>query len=152
MPPQRDPGPATQQGVGSGFLCIENDDPTAEQQCIAFAEVGVTAADITPWNSYPWYINRKPFAAERLAGVAPLAELLALLPKLAVVLLQGGDAADTWRRLQRTRPDALPGQHVEVIETYHPGRQALWSPDPAERERRRHHRRAAYKQAAALRP
>src|SRR5215211_5814233 len=28
----RDPGPKTQDGVGSGFLCIENDDPTAELQ------------------------------------------------------------------------------------------------------------------------
>jgi hypothetical protein len=26
----RDPGPATQTGSGSGFLCVENDDPTAE--------------------------------------------------------------------------------------------------------------------------
>jgi len=26
----RDPGPATRDGVGSGFLCIENDDPAAE--------------------------------------------------------------------------------------------------------------------------
>ena len=28
----RDPGPKTQDGSGSGFLCIENDDPTAERQ------------------------------------------------------------------------------------------------------------------------
>ncbi|GAA4243232.1 hypothetical protein GCM10022255_001420 [Dactylosporangium darangshiense] len=43
----RDPGPATHEGTGSGFLCMENDDPTAEQQCLAFAEVGVTPSDIT---------------------------------------------------------------------------------------------------------
>lgn len=148
----RDPGPATQEGVGSGFLCIENDDPTAEQQCTAFADVGVTAADIAPWNAYPWYINRKPSAAERAAGVDPLAQLLALLPRVTVVLLQGRDAADTWRRLRRTRPEMVPGRDVEVIETYHPGRQALWSPDPAERERRREVRGNAYRQAAARRP
>lgn len=29
----RDPGPKTQDTVGSGFLCVENDDPTAERQC-----------------------------------------------------------------------------------------------------------------------
>ncbi|MFC8276504.1 hypothetical protein ACFUJR_29020 [Streptomyces sp. NPDC057271] len=28
----RDPGPKTQDGTGSGFLCTENDDPTAERQ------------------------------------------------------------------------------------------------------------------------
>jgi len=53
----RDPGPATQDTVGSGFLCIENDDPTAERQLQMFTDVGITAADITPWNAYPWYIN-----------------------------------------------------------------------------------------------
>ncbi len=26
----RDPGPKAQAGVGTGFLCIENDDPSAE--------------------------------------------------------------------------------------------------------------------------
>jgi hypothetical protein len=29
----RDPGPMTREGSGSGFLCVENDDPTAETQC-----------------------------------------------------------------------------------------------------------------------
>ena len=53
----RDPGPATQDTVGSGFLCIENDDPTAERRLQMFTDVGITAADITPWNAYPWYIN-----------------------------------------------------------------------------------------------
>lgn len=47
----RDPGPKTQDGAGSGFLCVENDDPTAELQCRAFAEVGIDAHDVTPWNA-----------------------------------------------------------------------------------------------------
>ena len=49
----RDPGPATRDTVGSGFLCIENDDLTAERQLQMFADVGITPADITPWNAYP---------------------------------------------------------------------------------------------------
>ncbi len=148
----RDPGPATQEGVGSGFLCIENADPTAEQQCVAFANVGVTASDVVPWNAYPWYVNRKLTAAERQAGVSPLAQLLALLPRVTVVLLQGRDAADTWRRFERDLPTALRDREIEVIATYHPGRQALWARDPAERERRRQARNAAYLRAAARRP
>jgi hypothetical protein len=148
----RDPGPATQDGVGSGFLCIENADPTAEQQCVAFADAGLTAADVVPWNAYPWYVNRKLSAAERQSGVAPLVQLLALLPRVSVVLLQGGDAADTWRRLNRDQPTALLDRDLEVIATFHPGRQALWVRDPAERERRRQARHAAYQRAAALRP
>lgn len=30
----RDPGHATQDGAGSGCLCVENDDPTAERQAV----------------------------------------------------------------------------------------------------------------------
>jgi hypothetical protein len=32
----RVPGPATRDGTGSGFLAIENDDPTAERQVKLF--------------------------------------------------------------------------------------------------------------------
>jgi hypothetical protein len=144
----RDPGPKAQEGVGSGFLCWENDDPTAEQQCVAFADVGIAARDITPWNAYPWYINRAPTAAERDAGVGPLVRLVALMPHLRVILLQGGEARDTWRRLIRRHPRLAA--ELSVVETFHPGRQALWSPDPAIREQRRTAREAAYRTVAAL--
>jgi hypothetical protein len=56
---------------------------------VALADVGVTAVDIVPWNAYPWYVNRKLSAGERQAGVAPLVELLDLLPRVSVLLLQG---------------------------------------------------------------
>jgi len=36
----RDPGPKTLTVGGSGFLCIENDDPTAHRQAEMFAAVG----------------------------------------------------------------------------------------------------------------
>lgn len=84
----RDPGPGAGE-AGSGFLCIENNDPTAECQAIAFALAGIGAFDVTPWNAYPWYINRAPKAAELDAGVEPLLELLDLMPSPRVVLLQG---------------------------------------------------------------
>ncbi|MDQ1295452.1 MAG: hypothetical protein QG608_3337 [Actinomycetota bacterium] len=41
----RDPGPRTREGTGSGYLCVENDDPTAEQQARAFDAVGIVPAD-----------------------------------------------------------------------------------------------------------
>src|SRR5687768_16610513 len=59
----RDPGPATQDGAGSGMLSVENDDPTAQAQAEMIETVGLTARDFTPWNAYPWYINAKPTAA-----------------------------------------------------------------------------------------
>ncbi|KQX55408.1 MULTISPECIES: uracil-DNA glycosylase [unclassified Streptomyces] len=146
----RDPGPKTQDGTGSGFLCTENDDPTAERQCRAFEQAGIGARDVTPWNAYPWYINRKPDASEQKAGADALARLLGLMPDLRVVLLQGGDAQATWRRLEKAHP-ALAGQErFQVVRTYHPGRQALWSPDPEVRAAREQHREDALRQVADI--
>jgi hypothetical protein len=34
-------GPQTQEGTGSAFLCIENDDPTAERKLKLFNEFGI---------------------------------------------------------------------------------------------------------------
>ena len=144
----RDPGPKTQDGHGSGYLCIENDDATAQAQCEAFATVGITARDITPWNAYPWYINRQPTTAERETGVEPLLCIVELMPRLTVVLLQGGDAADTWRRLLRQRPEIVCERNLTVVDTYHPGRQALRSPDPSVREQRQQARLRAYERVA----
>src|SRR4051812_19542611 len=50
----RDPGPMTQGGQGSGFLCIENDDATAEAQFLLFEEYGILPRWVLPWNAYPW--------------------------------------------------------------------------------------------------
>jgi hypothetical protein len=89
----RDPGPMTQETTnGSGFLCMENDDASAEAICNLFAEAGIDAGDIIPWNAYPWYINRVPKAAELDDGVTPLKSIINLLPKLRVVMLHGGSA------------------------------------------------------------
>ena len=144
----RDPGPKVREGTGSGFLCIENDDPTAEQQLEAFAAVGIEPGEIMPWNAYPWYINRQPKASEREAGVEPLVRLIGLLPRLKVILLQGGDAADTWRRLLRRYPHINVPSRFAVISTYHPSRQALWCADPAVRHARIQHRLDAYRGVA----
>jgi hypothetical protein len=144
----RDPGPMVREGVGSGFLCIENDDPTAESQCHAFEAVGIAAGDLTPWNAYPWYINRAPGPAELEAGVEPLVALIGLMPRLRVVLLQGQHAQSSWRRLNRRHPELMQANQLTVVSTYHPSRQALWSADPAVRQTRIQHRLAAYRQAA----
>ncbi|BFP51442.1 MULTISPECIES: uracil-DNA glycosylase [Streptomyces] len=145
----RDPGPKTQEGVGSGFLCVENDDPTAELQAQIFEEAGIAPRDVTPWNAYPWYINRSPNAAELQAGAEVLKQLLGLMPKAEVVLLQGNEAQDAWRRLLKTHPEAgVRDRTLEVVSTYHPGRQALFVRDPEERARRAQHRVDSYQKVA----
>lgn len=146
----RDPGPMTREDGGSGLLCIENDDQTAERQATAFAEVGVDPRDITPWNAYPWYINRVPTAAELGAGVAPLVAVLELMPRIRVVLLQGRQARDAWKRLRREHPELERDRGLAVLDTYHPSRQALWHPDLQERERRERNRREIYREVARV--
>ncbi len=56
----RDPGPATQQGKGSGVLCLENDDATAERYSRLLVEAGLPASELVPWNAYQPLPRRSP--------------------------------------------------------------------------------------------
>jgi len=141
----RDPGPKTQEGSGSGFLCIENDDPTAETQCNLFEEYGISARQVLPWNAYPWYINRAPNAAEKNAGAEVIQELISLIPTLKVVLLQGNDAVDVWARVIKRNPTLVTDRNLVVVESIHPGKQALRTTDEAVREQRKQKQRDALK-------
>lgn len=145
----RDPGPKTQSAAGSGFLSMENDDATAETICGLFADAAIDAKDIVPWNSYPWYINRDPKAAELDAGVMPLKQVVDLLPRLRVVMLHGAAARNSWIRFLRRYPDLVDTRGLQVIQTYHTSRQAFWHKDPTVREERKQHLRKAFSNAAA---
>lgn len=122
----RDPGRGTNNEGdrgGSGCLCVENDDATAERVATLLDEVGLTPTDIMPWNAYPWYINRAPSSAEIAVGVGPLADLLRMLEQLQVVLLLGSEARNCWWRLEKREP-ALVGP-LRVIATRHTSNQAF---------------------------
>jgi hypothetical protein len=146
----RDPGPMTQASTGSGFLSMENDDDTAATIGGYFADAGINAREVVPWNAYPWYINRAPTAAELEDGVEPLRRLIGLLPRLCVVMLHGGSARDGWSRLARGHPNVLAARGLHVIPTYHTSRQAFWHANPAVREARRAHLRSAFAEAARV--
>jgi hypothetical protein len=130
----RDPGPATQLGIGSGFLSTENDDPTAERMARLFDRFGIASRVVLPWNAYPWYINAAPNAAQSQAGAVALLELLELTHDIEAVLLQGRDAQRAWQRACALDRDLA--SRYSVHSTIHPGRQALFHPDPEERRRR----------------
>jgi len=144
----RDPGPKTQVNGGSGFLCLENDDATAETIGRFFAAAGLDACDILPWNAYPWYINRAPNATELVTGVEPLKRIIDLLPSLRVVMLHGGSAHNGWKRLMRRYPNLVAVRKLHVTATYHTSRQAFWHPDPEVRKARREHLNNAFHEAA----
>lgn len=144
----RDPGPKTRNGLGSGFLCVENDDQTAERQCELFDDYGISPRRVLPWNAYPWYINRAPKASEREQGAVVLGDLIDLLPDLRVVLLQGNDAADVWRRLLKRSPAHLAERGLVVAKSIHPGRQALWTRDADQVAARKRKQKEAYELVA----
>lgn len=131
----RDPGPKVHHVGGSGMVCVENDDQTAETLHGLVTGAGLTPRDVIPWNAYPWYINSKPTPAQLRAATPPLLGLIDLLPKLEVVVLQGEDAQLAWRMALRAHPP-LRRRRLEIFETYHPSVQALRSPHPDERDRR----------------
>jgi hypothetical protein len=142
----RDPGPMTNSAErGSGFLCLENDDPAAELFATLLAEAGIQASQMNPWNAYPWYINRKPNAAELAAGVDPLLRLLDLLPDLRVVMLNGGDAQSLWQKVLAQQPTIA--RRYLILPTYHTARQAFIGPRDV-REQRLAHLRTTFSRAS----
>lgn len=50
------PGPSTKAHTGSGMLCVENNDATAERMADLLAQARIPVAALLPWNAYPWYI------------------------------------------------------------------------------------------------
>jgi hypothetical protein len=145
----RDPGRMANQ---SGFLSIENNDATAETMYGLLAEAEIKVPDMVPWNAYPWYINGNPNAAQVNAGVEPLIHIIDLLPMLQVVILHGGTAHDSWRRLTLNPHglDIIANRGLQIIETYHTSRQAFRHPDEAVREYRRQHIRDSLQMAAHI--
>ncbi len=131
------------------MLSLENDDPSAERHLELLQDSGIPATDLIVWNAYPWYINRKPTLEEIDLGLEPLERLIHLLPNLAIVIAHGNDAQKAWHRFMRTSA----GQTVtgyKLIPTYHTSRQALWTPDASERERRKNKLAADYAHTARL--
>lgn len=125
----QDPGPktSTDNHNGSGMLCIENADPTAERYKALLAGAGIDVCDIQAWNSFPWqpattvrrgHRTLAPTNEDVLHATDALARLVKLLPRLRVVLLHGVQAKAAWPRLQSAHPELAAG--VRVIDSWHP--------------------------------
>ncbi|CAJ1495012.1 uracil-DNA glycosylase [[Mycobacterium] kokjensenii] len=145
-----DPGKATREGSGSGFLCIENDDATAEAQCKLFADQGIPPRWVLPWNAYPWFIDRAPNAEEKKVGAVVLCKLIDMVETLEVVLLQGVVAAAAWKHVKKLRPSLDADRGLKIVESIHPSKQALWTPDPAGRQARLERQQRAFDEIARI--
>lgn len=147
----QDPGPMTEQGTGSGMLCCESDDPSAQVHASLLAEAGIPYRELLPWNAYPWYIHkqqRRVTAADLDAAADPLRRLIGLAPRLRIVMLHGGLARDGWRRFRSKCPSTA--RPLTVVETFHTSRTAFRHPDPAVRQARMNDLRRAFAEVAAL--
>ncbi|UCZ59690.1 MULTISPECIES: uracil-DNA glycosylase [Mycolicibacterium] len=144
----RDPGPKTQDGTGSGMLCVENDDPSAERYHDLLVGAGIAVDDLVAWNAYPWYINSKPDKAQLERALPVLHRLIRVCPRLEVVMVHGGDAHRAWRMFRERYPQDVRG--LRVVETYHTSRQALRHEDPAVRQAREDKLAADFAEVAAV--
>ena len=123
----RDPGPKAGGIKGSGFLSIENDDPSAERMAQFLRAADIDYGQVLPWNAYPWYINSDPTAGQLSAGVEPLRNLIGLMPRLRVVILHGAAAAKGWKLFLREHHALIERRGVVWLETYH---QSAGAADP----------------------
>ncbi len=144
----RDPGPKTLDDSGSGMLCIENDDPSAERYHHLLTAARIPFHELLAWNAYPWYINSKPNTAQLERALPVLNRLITMCPQLRVVMVHGGDVQRAWRMYRQRYPATARGLHI--VETYHTSRQALWHADPTVRQAREDKLAADFADAAAV--
>lgn len=122
------PGPGADDGPR--FISQDNRTPTGANLRRFLADAGVARRDLLIWNVVPWIVhapgarNRAVTRAEREEGLALLPDLLARLPRLAVVVLAGRHAAAAEPAVRAARPD------VAVLAMPHPS-PVICCTDPA---------------------
>lgn len=108
------PGP---RACASGFVSRNNPDQTAGNLCQLMDNAGIARKDTLLWNIVPWYVG----TSSRIRPVIPqditeaqeaLQTLLALLPRLALIVLVG-------RKAQSARPFLQTLTPAPIMETYH---------------------------------
>jgi hypothetical protein len=116
----RDPGPATNQ---TAVLSTDNPDPTSRRQRELMESAGLTAANLCPWNAYPW--AHDPAVDGHLTpdlvarGAVVLAEVIVLMTDLRVLLIQGEQARWAWGMITAFRAEFAAPPFV-VVTTCHP--------------------------------
>lgn len=117
----QDPGPkASGPSNASGFLSLENDDPSADNLYHLLQEADLPWKVCVPWNAVPWYINRAGRAHELIEALPSLHRVRGLLPRLSEVALMGNSAQSAWRQYARHYPsdvadiEASPSCHTSV--------------------------------------
>ncbi len=119
------PGPkAARQHGGSGFVSMDNNDPTAEALYHATLAAGLERRAVVTWNIVPWYVGtgtsiRAVRTDEVREGRAHLRTLIAHLPALRVVVTFGRPATTGWAGV------AAHFTHLTGLSTWHASGRAL---------------------------
>lgn len=121
------PGPGAAR---SGFVSRDNVGPTSAAIAAFLAQAGLPRRDTILWNAAPaWNGTTRVTGPEVTAGLAHLAMLLSLLPRLETVILVGARAARA--------EGALRGTGLRLLRSAHPSPQVRaafpdrWSAIPA---------------------
>lgn len=98
------------KAVLSGFISRNNPDETAKNFFELNREAGIPRGRTVTWNIVPWYIGtgtriRAAGQSDIQAGLPALKSLLALLPKLKVVVLIGRKAERAAHLISQLRPE-----------------------------------------------
>lgn len=127
------PGPkAARTHGGSGFVSMDNNDPTAQNTFAFTRDAELDRAHVLAWNIVPWYVGSgdkiRPVTREEIQeGREHLRELLAWLPDVRVVVTFGAPAAKGWTPLagQFARVTTLATWHTSGLAlNAHPERRA----------------------------
>jgi uracil-DNA glycosylase len=94
-------------------MIVSRDNPsgTGRNLRAMLDAAGIARRDTLIWNVVPWIIhdpgelNRSPRRSELREGVTELPPLIALLPRLAAIVLAGRSAASAEPTLRASRPD-----------------------------------------------
>lgn len=106
------PGAIRPTRPGSGFISPDNNDDSAAAVFELEREAGLRRERLLHWNVVPWYVGdgtkiRAVNKADRVEAASWLAELLALLTSLRVVILCGDAAPKGWDEYSGPRPADL---------------------------------------------
>lgn len=109
------PGPSATMLNGSGFVSMDNDDPTAATLWRIVHDSGIPRSSLLVWNAIPWLLGEPTLAKLRQANRSDamsaqdvLLRLLDLLPELQTAVLLGRPAQYGWlsvtHRMRRPIP------------------------------------------------
>jgi hypothetical protein len=129
------PGPTLDRGKSterpaSGFVSIDNDDPSTANMWALREEAGLDETEVAHWSVVPWLLEpagRKPNAQEIAQAAREMVTLLPLFKRLEVVMPCGVVAQKAWRDHSATR---FPG--LSTVPAWQPS--ALVMKQPAKRE------------------